>query len=161
MEPKTNLLSSNNVEALLEIISDDKTRRAMKERMQMMKENQEKTDKKIMELSDFCKKLDQRLREQELYDPRTRNWSVTPKSFSKANLNIGLKGASFEACDLLPGRKQLSHCSMSAVVVMFGYFEEKKQGYSQPKLLKDKKNPIGKQNFLNRKKNLSMEDSLR
>ena len=154
MEPKTNLLSSNDVEALLEIISDDKTRRAMKEMMQMMMANQEKTDKKIMELSDFCKKLDQRLREQQLFDPRTRNSSVTPKSLSEANLNIELKGASFQACDLLLGKKQLSYVSMSAAVVMFGYFEEKNRCTVNENCPKIRKTFSIVKNFL------SMEDSL-
>ena len=64
MEPNFNRPSPDYVEALLESIPGDKTRRAMKEMMQMT-ENEAKTDKRFMELSDFCKKLDQRLWEQE------------------------------------------------------------------------------------------------
>ena len=48
MEPEFNLPSSDDVEALLESIPDDK-RRAMKEMMQVMVANQETTDKRIMD----------------------------------------------------------------------------------------------------------------
>ena len=64
MEPEPNR------SLLLESITDEKTRRAMKEMMQLMIENQAKTDKRFVELSDFCKELDQRLREQERYSSK-------------------------------------------------------------------------------------------
>ena len=65
METKVNLPSSDEVEALLESNPVDKTRRALKEMMQMMMANQEKTDKRFMELSDICEELDRTLREHE------------------------------------------------------------------------------------------------
>lgn len=152
MEPEYNLPSPTDVEALLESIPDDKTRRAMKEMMQMMMTNQEKTDKRIMELSDFCKELDERLREQERYsskdsiiinnppyDPKDCELISNTVNFFKTFLNIELKGASFKACHLLPGKKQLPYGLMPSVIVKFVYFEEKNQVYSQRKLLKDKK----------------------
>ena len=49
MEPEFNLPSSDDVEALLESIPDDKTRRAMKEMMQVMVANQETTEKRTMD----------------------------------------------------------------------------------------------------------------
>ena len=73
MEPEFKSPSSGDVEAMPEGILDDKNRRVMKmkEVMQMIMANQEKTDKRIMELSDFCKELDEKLREQKWHFSKT------------------------------------------------------------------------------------------
>ena len=65
MAPEFNLPSFYDVQALLQSIRDDETRQILKKMIEMMMANQEKTDKRIMELTDLCKELDQRLREQE------------------------------------------------------------------------------------------------
>ena len=164
MEPEPNRPSPDDVGALLESITVEKTRRAMKEMMQLMIENQAKTDKRFVELSDFCKELDQRLREQERYSSKDsiiiNNPPDNPRddeklisntiNFFKTFLNIELDGASFKACHLLPGKKQLPYGLMPAVIVKFVYFAEKNQVYSQRKLLKEKKNPLnGKNIYIN------------
>ena len=70
-------------------------------------------------MSDFCKELDQRLREQEPYSSKDsiiiNNPPYNPRgdeklisntmNFFKTFLNIELEGASFKACQLLPGKK--------------------------------------------------------
>ena len=99
--------------------------------------NVEKTDRKIMELCDFCRELDQMLREQEwcsskdsiiiskfLDDPKDSELNRNNINFFETHLNMELKGAAFKACHLLPGKKQLPHGSMFAVVVKIVYFEE-------------------------------------
>ena len=43
-------------------------------------------------------------------------------------MNIELEGASFKACHLLPGKKQLPYGLLPAVIVEFVYFEERKSG---------------------------------
>ena len=63
-EPEFNLPSSDDVKALLENIPDRKTKQAVKKKMEIMMANQKKTDKRMTELSDLCKELDQRHQEQ-------------------------------------------------------------------------------------------------
>ena len=162
MEPEPNRPSPDDVEVLLESITDEKTRRAMKEMMQLMIENLAKTDKRFVELSDFCKELDQRLREQERYsskdsiiinnppyNPRDDEKLISnPINFFRTFLNIELETASFKACHLLPGKQQLLYGLMPAVIVKFVYFAEKKSG------IQSTETPQGEEKSSERKKSL-------
>ena len=118
IDPYFNLPPSDDVEALLESIPVDETRRSMTELLLMMMENQEKTDKRIMALSDFCKQLNQRLRKPEQflskdsiiinnapYDPQDGELISNTLNFFKTNLNSELKRAEYKASHPLRGDK--------------------------------------------------------
>ena len=67
------------------------------------------------------------------YDPTDGELINNTINFFKTYLNNELKAASFKACYLLPGKKQLPHGLMPAVIVKFVYSGEKKLGLQSTK----------------------------
>ena len=174
MEAQFNLPSSDDVEAWFQSIPDDKTRRAMKEMMQIMMANQEKIDKRIMELSDFCKELDQRLREKERYslkdfiiisnppyDPKDGALISSTIKFFKTYLTIELKAACLKTCHILIGKKQQPYVLIPAVINKFVYFEEKKSGVQSTKAANREKNPLNGKNINNNERFPPMESIIK
>ena len=134
--------------------------------MQTIMANQGKNDKRIVELSDFYKALGQRLREQEPklsedklsmnnlpYDPKDGALIRNIINF-KTFFNFALKGASFQAFHVLPGKKQLTYCLLPAVKIKIVCFEERNHVSSQRKLVNETKIPLLVKTFLRMKVSL-------